>query len=702
MKTRVVAATVVSSLLLSLAVAQQPKPKNIRLPAVSLKSRIIWDAKCELPDGTGLAFGGQDQKSEDGIGHTRLKVNGEWQDISDELRKSNPLQKYHERARELARRQKELLANARRIFFEGLPSEREQELLKADIFPRQKAIRAEIDQLSEEEKRANDPVKNRQLTRVDVARFLDASLKWVWIKPLPDEVDWLREGATEERLRLLQLSMRRFEQAADQLAAEPPARALSPIVYDEKSKLFVLFGGDHLDFLMNDTWTFDPAKKQWEQRQPELAPPPRANHTLKIADGKITLSGGYTYTSSTDYVGAQYRELGDGDWTYDIAANTWAGGKDGVAPNQRVYRTGRLHSDYYLQGAKPQAAEFQEQLKKLEANTWLATKPPHLPALNRDWGTAILDPDRDLILRWSGGHSAHGGTDVLHYHCATNRWELCYPVEFPLGQLYSNTEYPEGYSFNRRPWITGHTYQNYGYDLPTKKMLFTGQTNYCFTYDPALGDWTDRFLKPQGMIYNDCFYTLTCCATPQGLVCWTGRGSFYRYDAKQNQWVEQKLQGKLPGAVVDNSTVVYDSKRDRFLFAVKSYGDKTKYDGQLHALDNKTLAVTQLSPKNMEAASGIPYLCQIRYDETNDLLLVGGLLLADDTGMRRTPTFDCASNQWVSLKIGGTDPNGKSGRNVSLGLMYDAKRKLFWAVDTNSQVYVLRLDPKTADLQPLK
>jgi len=33
--------------------------------------------------------------------------------------------------------------------------------------------------------------------------------------------------------------------------------------------------------------------------------------------------------------------------------------------------------------------------------------------------------------------------------------------------------------------------------------------------------------------------------------------------------------------------------------------------------------------------------------------------------------------------------------------MYDKKRKLFWAVDTNSRVYVLRLDPKTADLKPL-
>jgi hypothetical protein len=34
--------------------------------------------------------------------------------------------------------------------------------------------------------------------------------------------------------------------------------------------------------------------------------------------------------------------------------------------------------------------------------------------------------------------------------------------------------------------------------------------------------------------------------------------------------------------------------------------------------------------------------------------------------------------------------------------MYDAKRKLFLAVDTKSNVFALRLDPATADVQVLK
>ena len=60
-------------------------------------------------------------------------------------------------------------------------------------------------------------------------------------------------------------------------------------------------------------------------------------------------------------------------------------------------------------------------------NVWTKMNPPKLPKLNRDWGSAVLDPDRDLILRWSGRPCAHGGSDVIQYH----------PGHEPLGALLS-------------------------------------------------------------------------------------------------------------------------------------------------------------------------------------------------------------------------------------------------------------------------
>ena len=56
--------------------------------------------------------------------------------------------------------------------------------------------------------------------------------------------------------------------------------------------------------------------------------------------------------------------------------------------------------------------------------------------------------------------------------------------------------------------------------------------------------------------------------------------------------------------------------------------------------------------------------------------------------------YDCNKNEWTVLKLGGTHPAGKAGRDVSVGAAYDAKRGLVWATDTNGEVYVLRLDMK--------
>ena len=99
----------------------QKKPKAYRLPPVDLKQQVIWGATCDGPDGTGLAFGGEDQKADDGRPHTRIKVNGEWKAIHEELRKKNPLQKYHDKMQGLAPRFRSIVAEARRGYIKDKP-----------------------------------------------------------------------------------------------------------------------------------------------------------------------------------------------------------------------------------------------------------------------------------------------------------------------------------------------------------------------------------------------------------------------------------------------------------------------------------------------------------------------------------------------------------------------------------------------------
>jgi hypothetical protein len=677
------------------AAAAEPKAHPYRLPSTDVKQRVIWGSLSEAPDGSALSFGGEDQQSDDGQSHTRLRVDGQWLELYGELAKANPLQTFHEDAWEMVDGQKHTLAVARSLFLEGLPPDELRQRIATTALPRQKHLSFELHvwaallgRSAGWEKRLPDAAR-----RVE---FIESESKAI--------IQSLEKGAlTADTLARMRRTQVLIETLRDDTGAEPPPRALSAIVYEPKSKLFVLFGGDHCDYLTNDTWVFDPAARRWALRHPPAAPPPRANHTWKAnGDGTLTLVGGYTYFPNTDYMGGQYTDISDGEWTYDVAADKWTGAGKSQPPGSRTYRTGPFLPEYFFDGPKPNAADFQAKLKTLPVNVWTKTNPPKLPQLNRDWGSAVFDPDRDLLLRFSGGHCAHGGTDVLTFHPASNRWELCYPVEFPLGQLYANTDYPNGLNFNGRPWVSGHTYQNYGVDPVLKKMLFLGHAPFGYVYDPDRGEWTARNPLPKAMGYSGSMYTLTTTPTPQGLICWTEPGQVFRFDALASRWNELSLTGEhLPGSVVDNSTVVYDARRDRLLFLRKEYGDKTKYNGEIYSLDMKSMKVARLSPAGREAAGAIPYLCQVRVDPAHDLLLVGATLAPGVDGIRRTPAYDCAQNKWVSFKITGDDPSGKAGRNVSLGLMYDARRDLFWAVDARSEVFVLRLDPKSADAADL-
>jgi hypothetical protein len=681
------------------APAQKAKPEFCSAPQADLSKPIIWGAQCKLSDDLGLAFGGCDQAADDGTAHTRVVKAGQWLDIHDDLRKANPLQLLHDTVRSVGDQIKDAFAAARSIYFGGAAPDDQGKAAAANLAPAlEKAARgiasatAALQAMQAPDREPLDAAGQAGLERA-LARLADAD------RALTAATAILKSAVSPGACKALWSAQVALEQAAASLDAEPAPRALSPIAYDAKTKQFVLFGGDHLDYLTNDTWVFDPAKQRWEQRHPKSAAPPRANHTLTaIGDGKVRLSGGFTHNNADIwYMGPLYQLRDDGDWVYDVATNTWTSlaGQRGVAPDQREYRTLAcfLPQGFIEAGARPDAAANEAKLKALPPNTWVVMDPPLKPRVNRDWGSTCIAPDRDVLLRWSGGHCAHGGSDVPMYHFASNRWELSFPVEFCLGQCYSNTSYPTGFNFNRRPWVSGHTYKCFEYDPLAKLMVFVGHNPWSYLFDPAAADWIGRTRKPGDMSYDSSFYTLTCCQTPAGIYCWTARGAVFAFDAKTRAWQPVKLTGdRLPASAVDHCGMGYDSQRDRLICFPTAYGQP--FSGQAYALDRKSGAVKRLDPSGMAGAQAIPsFLRELAYLPNADLLVdVGSTLPADSAGIRPTPAYDCAANAWIALTIAGPAPAGKDGRNVSAGAAYDAKRGLIWATDADGQVYVLRLD----------
>jgi hypothetical protein len=571
----------------------------------------------------------------------------------------------------------------------------------------------------------------------------------------------LAQKAHAKGIQTVELAKRALDSACAALALQPPQRALSRMVYDPVNRQIVLFGGDQLDRLLADTWVFDCASRRWQEKRPARGPSPRGGHALVYLakSKKILLFGGYTYTSKTEYCAGQYEPLPYEMWAYDPSSNKWAlvrhledmkrvpyqrafymsfsthpaeadpkdivvaigqlGGtqaanaetwvcqvdaartdsegtaKYGVKVGTFTERKGPFVPAYFDDGPSPDPASAAARLKDLPANTWVSIVPPRRPNQDRCWGTAVYSPDHDVIMHWSGGHSSHCGTEVVCYHPGIDRWSLAAACELPLEFTYTNDQTPGQWSFQHRPWMTGHTYRSYGYDPVLKKMLFSAKGQCTYLFDPAAGDWEKRTVANP---FDGMMYQVRLCSTPRGAVAWanllTDRTSsgLWQMDAARLMWKRLPLTGKLPRLSGDQHGLAYDSKRNRLL----TFGGTDRDSGgDVIVYDRKTGAAKRLRPNGRRQAA-------LPSRETMYLPGADMVLIEAQVKGKRWLTYDCATNAWLAVRFAGPDLIGNQVFNNSLGLMYDPNRRLAWTLGQHSEVWVLRFDRKTADVQPLQ
>jgi hypothetical protein len=528
------------------------------------------------------------------------------------------------------------------------------------------------------------------------------------------------------------------------LDKQPPQRANSRLAYDPVHKKIVLFGGDQLDQLLSDTWLFDVVTQTWSEAAPKSAPAPRGGHALLWLPKarKLLLVGGYTYSSTTEYVASLYQRLPTELWTYDVAGNRWdllarANAKEGpdtpanffasaaVAADDNVLvlgqtaawlcavdaskatniagatvergavtrRTGSHEPAWYHKDAPPAYADkIAAELKDMPANEWKVRPTPKRPLMNMDWGSAVFAPEHDKILRFSGGHSAYSGTAPQVYDVKTDRYTIPFAPEYPLEFVYSNDQVRGEWSFKKNPWMTGHTYKSTGYD-PNLKALVFAPHDYTYFFDPKTSAWSRG---PERNPYQANFYVVTVCATPQGAVVWAnhrqgGAPGLWRLDAETKAWQPLPLKGEMPQTSADHHGMAYDAKRDRLLL----FSDLGKNKGDVLAYDFKSGTTRWLNAAGKDSALA-PSRETIYIPEADAVLI--GAHLKDAAAW---PMYDCAANAWVGVELKGADPVGKKAFNNSMGLMYDPNRRLIWAVGQHSHVHVLKLDLQTASPRKL-
>jgi hypothetical protein len=533
---------------------------------------------------------------------------------------------------------------------------------------------------------------------------------------------------------------------ARKLERQPPPRANSRLVYDPSCKKVVLFGGDQLDQTVADTWVFDGV--QWTQKSPERSPAPRAGHALLWLPKakKLLLLGGYTVSSTVEYSSHPYQSLPLDAWIYDERSDAWqlvkrfaagkntplsprfrnlsaavdaddqialvdsdrklwqcridvsavdavASAKHGVRAGAVDCRTGAYDPAWYRQDVPPaDPAQVKLELADLPVNKWVLRPTPKRPGPNMDWGSAVYSPELDLILRFSGGHSAYSGTAPHNYDVKTDRYSLPFAPEFPIDWCFSNDQVPGEWSFKGNPWMTGHTYKSTGYD-PHLKCLVFGPHNYTFFFNPQTGKWTrNEHLNP----YRPDFYTVTLVTTPEGLVAWAyardGSVGLWRLNAVDRSWQPLPVKGKLFGPQVDNSGAAYDSRRKRLLFFVSH----DKGGSQAAAYDLASGAVSSIAATGadkVKEGEGRPAnFREAVYLPADDMLMIGA------TGL----VYDCGKNAWFKTTLASDNPPLSKEGSYNIAVMYDPNRKLIWGVNTDSQVFVLKFAAKTAVLEELK
>ncbi len=349
----------------------------------------------------------------------------------------------------------------------------------------------------------------------------------------------------------------------------------------------------------------------------------------------------------------------------------------------------------------PDPAAEEKWFADLPANQWVMRQAPNWPKIeygrSRCWGSCVLDSDRDQLLHFGGGHATYDGNDVLHYSIRANRYFIGHRPEHTLNFAPNGIGIPMCRSYQGRPLMSCHSYKCYAYDPTLRRLVLCAQKDAgnLFTYDPSVGDWEANLATPFHPAFFDIYlYETKCVSTPAGTVAWTQTGEgMWRVNASKMGWEKLPIQGKMAPPGWDTEGMAYDSKRNRLLlFSAGAKGDIT-------ACNAGTGELTLLDPAGKSGAAASSR--EAVYLPACDGVLIAARPQASPDGKSRWLFYDCAKNAWFGLHLGGADVLGKERFNPSLGIMYDPKRKLVWAMDMLSRPYALRLDMTTADVLPL-
>jgi hypothetical protein len=535
------------------------------------------------------------------------------------------------------------------------------------------------------------------------------------------------------------------------LNVEPPARCNSRMVYDNRNKAIVLFGGDGQDRGLADTWIFDVTRQQWRERSPARSPHPRASHCMAFLQrsGLILLVGG-----SAVAPWREQKRLSRQAWVYDPAANTWKPlavevptaqwasmeaipGTDevvlvtakrgtherqtyrfrydrsipvadhvGVPPGTVAWKTKRT-AGWYGEAPPADRNAHAALLATLTANRWIEVTPPRSTP-GRTWGTAIFDTHRGVAMKWGGGHSGYQGTDMAFYDVATNRFTIDRTPAFTPDPFDRWARRPAGRTFFNQPWAR-HMRHTCAYDSVRRIGVFTdaggslwydresdAMLKHTWLYDPVERRWLEPIPQP---FPGGGSVSPIAVSTPRGVLV-------YQHDAS-NTWEDNGRLYRFVGTPGEHATWGWEEiairgatrphQREHMTIVYDTTRDRLIFlshdrTTKKPALWFFSMAERSWTPNPHPTPGGVSTREAVYLPEADAILAYGP---ARDDDPIWTRVYRCAENRWVPLEI-----ETPCYLVHEVALVYDPGRRLavlLWppAFERDLRPHLFRLDVDT-------
>jgi hypothetical protein len=372
----------------------------------------------------------------------------------------------------------------------------------------------------------------------------------------------------------------RLDEKAAALATMPTPRHAPTVGYDPERKLFVLFGGDHGDYVLADTWLYDPAKRAWRQFWSKSVPEARCGGQLVWLPKakKLALLGGNTALRKLTYQNF-LQPCSPDVWLFDPSASLRAGPDNGwqlaVKAGDEVKVKTKDNFPLFM-NLNPVVCLADDTLVALAiggnyyrdfmcSSTWMVrieAPPPGprdgepapvrlyrsiVPEYNPQWYDAAPRGSREEVDSMLAAMPANHWIEVPRppATCGETSWGTAL-FDPDRDQLYTwsgghcadpsdavHTYHVainrwsigyvaggigKGTLFTGRPDCMNHTYKNFAFDPVTRLVVAPHQAG-THVYDPDARDWT-RFTREQPFGYET--YVTKCLGTPKGVVAWTG------------------------------------------------------------------------------------------------------------------------------------------------------------------------------------